>query len=185
MRVLAPSPQSEAARWRTADVEPANHNYDSNDFFEALASGNMPAVVFLKAPAYQDAHPGYSDPIDEQAFVISVINAIQDTKFWATTAVIIAYDDSDGWYDHQAPPIVNPSSLAAIGNPTGAVDTTDQLNGAGLCTGTQVQQGHITPTTALLGTDGGTRSWAVAATAAGCRSWSSRRTRRRTSSTTP
>ena len=136
-------------------VEPANHNYDSNDFFTALNAGNMPAVVFLKPPAYQDAHAGYSDPVDEQAFIISVVNAIQNTKFWATTAVIIAYDDSDGWYDHQAPPIVNASSLAAIGSPAGATNTTDKLNGTGLCTGTQAQQNHVTPTTALLGTDGG------------------------------
>jgi phospholipase C len=135
--------------------DPANHNYDSNDFFTALDNGNMPAVVFLKAPAYQDGHAGYSDPIDEQAFVVSVVNAVQNTKFWATTAIIIAYDDSDGWYDHQAPPIVNPSSLAAIGNPSGGVDTTDQLNGPGLCTGTPVQQGHTTPVNARLGVDGG------------------------------
>jgi phospholipase C len=134
--------------------EPANHNYDSNDFFTALNNGNMPAVVFLKAPAYQDAHAGYSDPVDEQAFVVNVVNAIQNTKYWETTAVIVAYDDSDGWYDHQAPPIVNPSSVAASGNPA-AVDTVDQLNGAGLCTGTQFQQGHTTPAKALLGADGG------------------------------
>jgi phospholipase C len=136
--------------------EPANHNYDSNDFLTALNNGNIPAVVFLKAPAYQDGHAGYSDPVDEQAFVIGVVNAIQSSKFWATTAIIIAYDDSDGWYDHQAPPIVNPSSLAAIGSPAGAVDTTDSLNGAGLCIGTQFQQGKTIPTTALLGADGGT-----------------------------
>ena len=135
--------------------EPANHNYDTNDFFAALNAGNLPAVVFLKAPAYQDGHAGYSDPIDEQAFIISIVNAVQGTKFWPTSAIIIAYDDSDGWYDHQAPPIVNPSSLAAIGSPAGAVDTQDALNGAGLCTGTQVQQGHTTPAAALLGTDGG------------------------------
>ncbi len=136
-------------------AEPANHNYDSNDFFTALNAGNLPAVAFLKAQAYQDGHAGYSDPVDEQAFIISVVNALQNTKFWATTAVIIAYDDSDGWYDHQAPPIVNPSSLAAIGNPTGAVDLRDALNGPGLCTGTQVQQGKSTPLTALLAADGG------------------------------
>jgi phospholipase C len=34
-----------------------------------LSAGNLPAVVYLKAPAYQDGHPGYSDPIDEQNFI--------------------------------------------------------------------------------------------------------------------
>jgi len=131
--------------------EPANHNYDSHDFFDALAAGNLPAVNFVKAPAFQDGHAGYSNPIDEQAFLISVVSALADSKFWATTAVIVAYDDSDGWYDHQAPPIVNPSSLAAIGSPTGVTDTTDQLNGPGDCSSTTAQQSHAAATTALPG----------------------------------
>jgi phospholipase C len=137
--------------------EPANHNYDSDDFFESIQAGSLPAVSFVKAPAYQDGHAGYSNPIDEQAFVIQVVNAIQDSKYWATTAIIIAYDDSDGWYDHQAPPILNPSSLATSGNPGGAVNTTDALNGPGLCNN-GVQQGKTVPTTSLGGAsvDGGT-----------------------------
>jgi hypothetical protein len=139
-------------------AEPANHNYDSDDFFESIQAGSLPAVSFVKAPAYQDGHAGYSDPIDEQAFVIQVVNAIQDSKYWATTAIIIAYDDSDGWYDHQAPPILNPSSLATSGNPAdGGANITDQLNGPGLCN-MGVQQGKTVPATSLPGAsvDGGT-----------------------------
>jgi phospholipase C len=78
----------------------ANHQYDTLDFNTALAAGNMPAVTFLKAPGYQDGHAGYSDPLDEQTFVVNEINAIQSSPFWGSTAIIIAYDDSDGWYDH-------------------------------------------------------------------------------------
>jgi phospholipase C len=78
----------------------ANHQYDTLDFNAALAAGNMPAVTFLKAPGYQDGHAGYSDPLDEQTFVVNEINAIQSSPFWGSTAIIIAYDDSDGWYDH-------------------------------------------------------------------------------------
>ena len=134
--------------------EPANHNYDSHDFFAALAAGNLPAVSFVKAPAYQDGHGGYSNPIDEQTFIATTVNALQASKFWATTAVIIAYDDSDGWYDHQAPPILNPSSLAAIGNPADVTDTQDQLNAPGDCSSTGAQQGHTPATTAMPGTGG-------------------------------
>ncbi len=42
-------------------AEPANHEYDTHDFFDALSAGYLPAVSFLKAPAYQDAHAGYSN----------------------------------------------------------------------------------------------------------------------------
>jgi phospholipase C len=135
-------------------AEPANHNYDSHDFFDALKAGNLPAVTFLKAPAFQDGHAGYSNPTDEQAFAVSTINALQDSPFWASTAVIIAYDDSDGWYDHQGPPIVNPSSLAAIGSPAGAADAIDRLNGTGLCTSGVQQNKGASPATALLGVNG-------------------------------
>jgi phospholipase C len=81
----------------------ANHQYDILDFNTVLAGTGgavLPAVSFLKAPGYQDGHAGYSDPLDEQTFVVNTINAIESSSYWSSTAIIIAYDDSDGWYDH-------------------------------------------------------------------------------------
>jgi phospholipase C len=91
----------------------ANHQYDIQDFFNAVTAGNFPAVSYLKAPGYQDGHAGYSDPLDEQNFVVTTINFLQKQRDWDSTAVIIAYDDSDGWYDHQLGQIVNQSTSAA------------------------------------------------------------------------
>ena len=76
-----------------------NHQYDIGDFFKALNAGNLPAISFLKAAAYLDGHAMYSNPLDEQTFLVNTINALETSPFWASTAVIIAYDDSDGWYD--------------------------------------------------------------------------------------
>ena len=90
----------------------ANHQYDLSAFWQALGEDRLPSVSYLKAAAYQDGHPGYSDPIDEQAFVVSVVNAIQNGPYWKDTAIIIAYDDSDGWYDHVMGPIVNQSAVS-------------------------------------------------------------------------
>jgi phospholipase C len=123
-------------------TDPANHQYDSHDFFDGLRAGVFPAVSFLKAPAYQDGHPGYSNPVDEQAFIMQVVTAVQSSGMWSDTAIVLVYDDSDGWYDHQAPPIVNVSASAM-----------DALNGAGSCT-SGVQQGSNAPATPLLGADG-------------------------------
>ncbi|RAG84476.1 phospholipase [Streptacidiphilus pinicola] len=78
----------------------ANHEYDLTDFDSALAHGNLPAVSFLKAGEYQDGHAAYSDPIDEQHFLVQQINALESSPEWSSTAVVVAYDDSDGWYDH-------------------------------------------------------------------------------------
>jgi phospholipase C len=111
----------------------ANHQYDTHDFFDSLAAGHLAAVSFLKAPGYQDAHPGNSDPLDEQAFDVNVINTVMQSPFWNTTAIIIAYDDSDGWYDHQQGPIINGSfsnqdSLTRT-NACGTLGTTTVLPG--------------------------------------------------------
>jgi phospholipase C len=83
------------------ETDQANHQYDLTDFWAAIDAGNMPAVSFLKAAGYQDGHAGYSTPLDEQHFIVNTINRLEKTAFWHTTAVVIAYDDSDGWYDHQ------------------------------------------------------------------------------------
>jgi phospholipase C len=92
----------------------ANHQYDTTDFDAAVQAGNLPAVSFVKAGHYQDGHPGYSDPIDEQRFLVEKINEIQASPDWDSTAIIIAWDDSDGWYDHQAPTIVRSSSVPGL-----------------------------------------------------------------------
>jgi phospholipase C len=101
----------------------ANHNYDISWFYKDLAAGHMPSVSFLKAPAYENGHAGYSDPIDEQRYLVKTINAIMASKFWHNTAIMITYDDSDGWYDHVMPPILNSSQDPAL----------DALNGTGIC----------------------------------------------------
>ena len=111
-----------------------NHNYDMSDFDQLVAAighhelpaSALPAVSFLKAPGYQDGHAGYSDPLDEQEFLVKEINALEKTPDWASTAVVVSYDDSDGWYDHAYSGVTNPSASVA-----------DALTGAGMCgTGT-------------------------------------------------
>lgn len=71
-----------------------------------------------------------------------MLNAVQQSPAWESTAVIIAYDDSDGWYDHQAPPIVNPS-----------LSTADALNAPNVCN-TGLQQGQPAPEAPLNGSLG-------------------------------
>jgi len=100
----------------------ANHQYDLTDFWAAVEADNMPEVVFLKARGFEDGHAGYSDPLAEQRFLVDTINRLQRSGEWGDTAVIISYDDSDGWYDHVMSPIVSPSNTSA-----------DELNGPGNC----------------------------------------------------
>ena len=91
-------------------TDQAKHLYDIAWFWEAADAGHLPAVSFLKAPAYQNGHPGNSNPLDEQEFLVRALNRLQQLPEWRSMAVIIAADDSDGWYDHVMPPIVNHSN---------------------------------------------------------------------------
>ena len=101
---------------------PANHIYDLSYFWQAAITGNLPAVSFLKAARAQDGHPGNSSPLDEQVWLTETINKLQLLPDWDETAVIIAWDDSDGWYDHAIGPVMNQSATPA-----------DHLTGAGAC----------------------------------------------------
>ncbi|WP_328636196.1 alkaline phosphatase family protein [Streptomyces canus] len=101
----------------------ANHNYDLSDFDAALDAGNLPAVSFLKAGEYQDGHAGYSDPLDEQHFLVKEINALQKSPEWTSTAIVIAYDDSDGWYDHVTSEVLNGSQDTTVGSNGKALDS--------------------------------------------------------------
>lgn len=115
-------------------TDPANHEYGLQDFFAAVKADNMPAVAYLKAPAFEDGHAGYSDPLDEQAFVAQVVNFLEQQPQWSSTAVIVTWDDSDGWYDHAFATTTNASFDSQA----------DQLNGAGVC-------GSGTPLSGLSG----------------------------------
>jgi phospholipase C len=112
-------------------AKPVHHQYDVNDFFAAVTAGNFPSVSYLKAPAVGDGHPGNSDPLDEQAFYTKVVNFLEQQPDWKNTAIILTYDDSDGWYDH------------AYSTPTTSSfnPTADQLNGVGTCNATGATQG--------------------------------------------
>jgi phospholipase C len=94
------------------DGDRANHQYDLTSFWAAVDAGNMPSVSFVKAPANQTGHPMTSGALLEQTFLVNTINRLEQSPDWPNMAILIAYDDSDGWYDHVLSPIVNQSNDA-------------------------------------------------------------------------
>jgi phospholipase C len=101
-------PSSPAAIGTHTDA--ANHNYDLSNLWEAIEANNLPAVTFIKASSANTGHPMDSTPLAEQAFLVNTINRLMRSRYWNDMAIIIAYDDSDGWYDHVAGPIINHSA---------------------------------------------------------------------------
>ena len=112
--------------------ETAAHMKGLGDFFNALSINALPGTgsggvyyvrggygnldgLIPRSPspavvaAYQgnDDHPGYSDAQISEALLGDTINAIANSPYWAQSAIIITYDETDGLYDHTQPTIRN------------------------------------------------------------------------------
>jgi phospholipase C len=57
----------------------ANHTYDLGYFFQTLASGNLPAVTYLKFSEGDTGHPADSTPLREQTSIVNAVNASTQT----------------------------------------------------------------------------------------------------------
>lgn len=81
--------------------------------------GLKPVITNPKTPADEiaainaaksgdDDHPGYSDRQLSEGMAAKVINAIaSNPQVWEQSAIIITYDESDGFYDHVPPRILS------------------------------------------------------------------------------
>ncbi len=97
--------------------------HDLLDFFSAMEKHELPAqsVVFIKgglenpfgwkpaAPRARnilgdDDHPGYSDSQLSESLVAKVVNTVARSPYWKDSAIIVLWDDSEGFYDHVPPP---------------------------------------------------------------------------------
>ena len=92
-----------------ADGTPARaeHLKDEADFFAALGDGTLPAVSFVKPIASDSEHPRYADIARGQQHAADLIRAIQNSRHWRNTVVIVTYDENGGFWDHVAPPLVD------------------------------------------------------------------------------
>jgi phospholipase C len=85
----------------------AEHLRDEDDFFRDLASGNLPAVSFIKPIGADNEHPAYAAPLRGQAHAAGIVRAIMNSPSWSDTVIIATYDENGGRWDHVAPPAVD------------------------------------------------------------------------------
>jgi phospholipase C len=89
---------------KTALHRKAFHPTFPNDFHADLSAGNLPAVSWIIPPLGFDEHPS-SPPDRGMWFTQSVLDALTaHPKIWSKTALIVMYDENDGWFDHMPPP---------------------------------------------------------------------------------
>jgi acid phosphatase len=83
----------------------ATHLKDEDDFVAAARAGTLPAVAFVKPMGRLNEHPGYSDLVAGQAHAAALVEAVRSGPEWASTVIIITYDEHGGRWDHLAPPV--------------------------------------------------------------------------------
>lgn len=77
---------------------------DETDFIAAANAGTLPGVSFVKPVGLNNEHPGYTDVLDGEQHLLSLVEAVQNGPNWNDTAIIITYDEHGGQWDHVAPP---------------------------------------------------------------------------------
>ncbi|HEV2135492.1 MAG TPA: alkaline phosphatase family protein [Terracidiphilus sp.] len=93
-----------------------------SQFFTDLQNGTLPQVAYIDpaSDAGLDEHPSDYDntPSNIQsgaAFVASLINALMQSSSWQSSAFILTYDESGGFYDHVSPqPAVSPDGIKPL-----------------------------------------------------------------------
>ncbi|HEX6487764.1 MAG TPA: alkaline phosphatase family protein [Candidatus Dormibacteraeota bacterium] len=91
--------------------DPSQHQRDLQVLDDALSgtaiNGTvpvLPSISWVKAPALDDGHPSYSGPAGDDFFIGDLVNRLKNSQYWGHTAVIVAFDETGGWWDHVAPP---------------------------------------------------------------------------------
>ena len=76
------------------------HIKDTIDLYADIASGDLPAVSFVKPSGWVDGHPASSKWNLYEGFVKKIVDAVQSNKeLWESTAIFITTDEGGGYYD--------------------------------------------------------------------------------------
>ncbi|HUL32558.1 MAG TPA: alkaline phosphatase family protein [Candidatus Eisenbacteria bacterium] len=77
-----------------------DHLKDTEELYNDIASGNLPAVSFVKPSGWVDGHPASSKWNLYEGFVKKIVDAVRSNKqLWDSTAIFITTDEGGGYYD--------------------------------------------------------------------------------------
>ena len=92
------------ARFAPGTVDREQHLKDYTDLVAAIDKGTLPAVAFYKPQGSLNEHPSNTDVLSGDQHIAELAARIKASPLWATTAIIVTYDENGGWWDHVPPP---------------------------------------------------------------------------------
>lgn len=98
-------PQEDPFQYFTS-TENSSHiqNFTMSSFQSVLSNGSLPAVVWITPDGAHDMHPGGGNILDGIEWLDELVQAVQNSSAWQSTAIIVLFDEGGGWYDHVPPP---------------------------------------------------------------------------------
>jgi len=88
----------------------STHMAPSTRFIDDVKAGNLPQVVWVMPPGGGSEHPP-ADIKKGEAYVMSLVDAIQQSPYGDSTVIFITWDDYGGFYDHVPPPQIDSFGL--------------------------------------------------------------------------
>ncbi len=83
---------------------------DDRKIFADIKAGQLPAVSWVTPDGANSDHPdeknGKNKPLDTgPSWVSSIVNAVGESKYWKSSAIVVLWDDWGGYFDHVPPPM--------------------------------------------------------------------------------
>jgi phospholipase C len=92
------------ASFAPGTAERERHLKDYTDLVAGIDRGELPQVAFYKPQGTFNEHPGNTDVMSGDIHISELVAKIRASPLWASTAIIVTYDENGGFWDHVPPP---------------------------------------------------------------------------------
>ncbi|MCI4334870.1 MAG: hypothetical protein L3K04_04520 [Thermoplasmata archaeon] len=93
----------QAARAESYNQSFANHYVVNSQFYADAANGSLPALSWVIPPGQDADHPPDNSTY-AQGWLGSIVNSVENSPDWNSTAIYVTWDDYGGFYDQVDPP---------------------------------------------------------------------------------
>ena len=98
-------PQENPFQYFQSTANSANvRNFSISTFVSDLSSGTLPAVMWIQPSPGNSMHPGSGNIADGIEWLDDLVQSVKASTLWSSTAIVVLWDESGGWYDHVPPP---------------------------------------------------------------------------------
>jgi phospholipase C len=79
-------------------------NFSMLGFNTMLSSDTLPSVMFVQPDPANSMHPGAGTIANGIEWLDKIVQTVKNSPEWSSTAIVVLWDESGGWYDHVPPP---------------------------------------------------------------------------------